>query len=362
MAVARRVEQSPWWPGAIAAGLAAVVPASLSAPWLAEGGLALLALAAVVALFLGAPLAWAEWRASRALQEEERLGPGLSALGDVLALLLIAALAAPLTADLGLTGQAFALLGWISVTALTSRSGPAWAPLFAGAALVSAVVGAILALSASPPWTLLQPTWGAWRAWAPGAIVLGLLLTPAGLGQWATGPELPPGSRRIAWATSGFALLIGLAVGLRTGARFEGHLGVSVADPVADLTLTLALLAGAFAVVGRQVPPKDGSRTRWTRAGLGLLGTLWFAGPGMVALPWFLGRILPLGIGLTLLAVARFTHGARRWTALIGAALALVGAVAVPIPLPPTVGGAAAVGVTVVAIFWYVATRTVEER
>lgn len=353
-----RIVQSRWWPAAVASGLAFTIPASINEGWLARGGLAPLAAAAIVAIFVGAPSTVAERSAADVLDEESTLGRAVRALAELLGLLLVAALSAPLVASLGLTGQGAALLAWVGLIFLVQRLGDAPTVVFAGLALLLAAFGAATALTNAPPWTLLAPTWTDARAWAPGAVTIGLLLAPAAVGQWSSGPEVPPGGGRLAWTTAGLALLFALASAARAGARFEAALGAEVVDPGASATLVAALLAAASSLLAR----RGTQRALWSRAGVGLLATLWFVGPGAAALDPVLDAVLPVGVALVLAATARYAHGAPRVAAGVGALLALAAAVTGPAVLPASVGGAAALGLTLVAMFWYVAARSVEFR
>lgn len=364
VSVRRWMAESRSWPGAVALGLAVVVPASLGPRWLAQGGLAPLAVATLVALCVAAPLAAIEVRAATrfgSARDRGELRPVdrvLGATAEVLALLLVASIAAPLVAAAGLTGQSMALGGWLLVGLATRRAGFAPAAVLAVAAVLLGLVGGAVAAAETPPWTLLEPHWASWREWMPGALAVGLLLAPAGLGQWATGPAVPPGGARIAWTTAGLAILLAVGSAVRAGARFEAALGVPPVDSLAQVTLTLAVGAGACAVVGRA----GDSRARWTRVGLGVLGTLWFTGPAAAALPVFLSMVVPLGMAVILGIVAWHATGGARLLAAFGAALAVVAAGGAPVSLPTTVSGAGALALTIVGMFWYVATRAVETR
>src|SRR5690606_38989985 len=148
--------------------------------------------------------------------------------------------------------------------------------------------------------------------------VIGLLLAPAGVGQWSSGPEVPPGGGRLAWATVGLALLLAVANALRAGARFEAALGADVVDPTASAALVSALLAGASSLLAR----RGSQRALWTRAAIGLLATLWFVGPGSPALEPVLDAVLPVSLGMVLVAIARYADGPPRAAAGVGALLA----------------------------------------
>lgn len=342
----------------MASGLAFTVPAGIHDGWLARGGLAPLGAVAVVAVLVAAPSTTAERSAAEVLDESSTTGRAVRALGELLGLVLVAALAAPLLAPLGLTGLGTALLGWLVLFFLAQRFGNLSTVVFAALTFVLAVVGALLALTLAPPWTLLLPGWSDASRWAPGAIVTGLMLAPAGLGQWSHGPEVPPGGGRLVWTTVGMALLLAVASALRSGARYEAALGAGVIDPVATATLITALFAATCSILAR----KGTQRAVWSRGAIGLLATLWFVGPGDPALEPVLDAVLPVGLALVLLASARHATGPSRLAAATGAVLALVAAIMGPATLPDSVGGAVALALTLVAMFWYVAARSVEFR
>lgn len=352
-----RIVQSRFWPGLTSLGLAVLMTSGVAASSLTEGGLAPFAVAGGIALCLGAPLASAERRVG-AIPASTRLG-GWSArvlppLADALATFMVAAVVAPLLTRLGGVGHVLAGLGWLMAFVVARRVGGGLAGVLVLIA-VSLAMGGALPHALASPWTVLEPRWERVGVWLPGAVVLGLLMAPVGIGQWALGPSLPPGEGRVAWATTGAALWVALATVWRRAAEYEAALGEPTPDVLADLTLGFAALAGASAVVAR----RGGGRDAITRATLGILATLWFTIAGAGAAPFFLARALPGGMGILLGVTARANRGPLRWSAAVAAIACLGAALFAPIALPDNVAGAGSVALTLVGIFWFVATRTV---
>lgn len=330
-------------------GVASVLACSVSADLLLAGGLAPLAAAAVVAVFVGVPVARAEWRGpvdeGAGARVVRRSLAELAGLG----LLATAAATLPLPSEPAVPGAswaavAVALGAWPAGAVLGRR------PRLAAAVVATVVIGAAAwaaaALRTSPPWTLLEPHLEAARRFAPRAVVLGALAAGAGLGPFATRTR-PPGQWRAPWVAAGLTLAVATLVSVAQGATWEASLGT--ASPVVHPALAaVALVAGTMA--------SGGGRGRLVG---GLLATAWLLGPGAAARPFVLDALVPLCAAGSLALAARATAGAERlWTGL-GAVVLAGAALAGGPPAPEALGQAVAVGLLLVGAFWVVATRAV---
>ncbi|MBW2257552.1 MAG: hypothetical protein JRI25_23555, partial [Deltaproteobacteria bacterium] len=300
-----RIREKWAWPGAVTMGLALAYAATLEVDRLSEGGLAPIAVAVVVAVFLGLPLATTEWRVGASGRLSGPAARGAQALVELWSLLLVAAIAAPWVREAGGRGLIVAAGLWIGAGLAVRLSGGLVVPLVAAAVCVGALGSAVAMGGEAPPWTLLEPHWSTWRDWLPSATAGGFLLSAAGWGQWSGVPGPAPGRGQVPWAVAGMVLLASVAVALRHAVWFEQHAGGGVFDPVARMVLVGAAVAAGSAVLCR-----EGVRGAeiWHAIG-GLLATLWFAGPAYEALSLWWGSLLPLGPALFAVLLALRAEG-----------------------------------------------------
>ncbi len=333
----------------------ALAPALGVAAWastdvLATGGLSVLVGALLIALFIGVPLASAEWAAGPETVDGtwER---GSHALAELAGVLVVAALAAPVVAHLGARGAVIAVASW-ALGAAVCRMGKlgmlralvvlAWAAL---------LVAGSAAWLQSAPWTLLDPQWASWREWSTHAVAGGILLSGAGLGYWGSAPKPVPGRRRLVSAVTGLALLGAVAAAIATASAFEIP-AFADAAPFGMVTLVGIAAAGCGLLTRSADSPRPVVLPL-----VGLLATLWFAFPAAGARPLFWASMLPLAPAFTGAALAARTEGGQRAIGLVAASLFTAAAVAgwPGLPESPLVAAAAAV-VPVVAV-WYTGTR-----
>lgn len=330
-------------------GLAAVLVCTSSAELLRTAGLAPIALAAVVAAFVGVPAAGAEWRGP----PTEGAGAGIvrRSLAELAGLGLLAAAAATMMQP---PPDAPSSTSWLSL-AVVLGAWPAGAVLgrrrwlalgVLSAVLVGAGLWAGASVSEAPPWTLLEPHPEGWRRFAARSVAVGTLAAGAGLGPLATRIR-PPGQWRVPWATAGLAVVVGGLVAVAQGAVWEASLGSGPLGLPAALA-SLLLVAGAMAL--------GGGRGRLVA---GLLATLWLLGPGAGSRDFVLSSLVP-GCAASSLALGAWAASGsdRTWMALGAGTLAAAVALGGSSP-PRAVGEAVAVGLLLVAAFWVVATRAV---
>ncbi len=312
-----------------------------------DGGLAPLALAAVVAAFVGAPLAGVEWRRAD-------VDPVRSALAELATTTWAAAAMATLAASWRPGGGATA---WFVVgTVLAAPFAGAAAgrsPWGRRAAVLAAVAACALAVWPhtmvdattrevwATPWDVLEPQFQEWRGWGAGAVLTGLVLAGAGTGAWATSRR-EPGAWRTPWAAPGVGLVVALALAVRAAGGFSAGLGVALPDPV-----TAVVGASALAVAGPVVA---------RRPLLLAACAAWLWGPAAHALP-FVVTVLAPSLSAALLARTAVRAAGVERAAAAGGAVAFAGCVALAGAWPTEASAALAVGVLVVVVFWWVATR-----
>jgi hypothetical protein len=324
-----------------------LVPEALRA-----GGLAPLFCAAVVTGFFGAPLALREWRSG-----EERRDPVRDALAETTLTTWTAAAVASLAVPWQGGGQLGAGAAFAAATALGA--------LFAGQVLVrtrpgrfvaGAALGVMVAAASWPvftvdatsdrvpalPWTLLEPHFESWRAWAPGAVVLGVVGAGAASGSLSLFRR-EPGERRAPFAAAGVGLALALVLSVRAGAAHAAALGQPASDAVA-----LGLGAAALALAG----PVTSLRPLFVALAAG-----WLCGPAAGALPFVTSVVAPALSAALCLRIAWTSTGVDRIPSLAGGALLTVAAGLGPWPSEPS--AAVAIGGLVVVVFWWVATRLV---
>ncbi|MBT3222145.1 MAG: hypothetical protein HN348_23980 [Proteobacteria bacterium] len=339
----QNLNSTSWWPSLPAIALAMTVFVSFDADRMTSGGLAPLAIAAVVALFIGVPLANIERRTQSFATM--KWSPTATGLAELLTLMLIASLMAPLMTS---TVAIFAcwLLAWVFGR---------WFPvptIFIMVLVTALCVLGVLALSVqtAAPWTLVEPHWEGTLDWLPWALTAGLLLAAAGLGHWAEGPSLVPGSRRAPWAVAGTALGVVLATTYRHGVTWESLIDTDLWGIILSV---LGLFTAAVAIIGRG-PSKS---RRDHRALLGLALTLWFFGPGEPAANLFWPTLLPLGMAAIIAFVGLANRGVSRWFCALATVMALTAALVGWPGLPNRPADAAIVALTIVAAVWLVGTQ-----
>jgi hypothetical protein len=336
-------------------GIGVCAPALL-APAVRDGGLAPVAVAAVVAALVGVPAAQAEWRSAAA--DRPGLRAAMSATAHLAGLLLVSAAVAPAVRSAGVTGFVLAAIGWGIAVAVADRPRVVW--WVALGLVVAAVVRAVASVATVSVGTLLTPQWGAWELWLGPALAGGLVAAGVGTGQWTVGPRRVPGHDETPWAVAGAAVVLATALALQAGARFESSLGVTTEDAGAAALVALAGWLGAAVVVGR---PEAGDRSaRPARAAFGTLATWWLAGPAAGGVALVLHAVVPASAALLLLGVVWSTRGSRASPRSVLALSAALGcafvAVATSAPaLPDELGTGVAAGLLLAAAFWVVATR-----
>lgn len=346
--MARPWSQRPLWLALGSAGFGAAFVTGLDAPVLGQGGLLLPALAVVVGLLVGVPVAMAEARTP--VDADRPLGAVTAALGEVWTTLLAAAALTPVIAALGWKGLLLAAVAWAVVGFAGSLAALAGA-LLIGLALLAGLVGAGMSLFEGPGFTVLEPRWGSAWAWFGPALVGGFVLSGAGFGHHAEARHAPS---RAPLAALGVGTLLLVAVSLRVAAPFESG-AFDVMDPVMQVLLP-ALGAAAVLLVAL--------RRGTSRPGLALVGvaaTALFAGPASDALPLFLTVLLPLGLSVTLVLRAFAARGLTRLTLAAGASVAL----AIPVVgwpgLPAPLAAALAATLPVLAV-WFAGVRALRVR
>ncbi len=320
----------------------AALPA-LSVDLLGSAGLALPAVAVVFAVFVGVPLARADWSED---PEDDRLDVLARGLADTALFGSVAVgLASWLPAGYGIVGAltvwAFALLLRFAGPRLALLSLAGW----------SAILGAsgLVALQA-PPWSLLEPASDVWTTWLSTALGIGALAS-WGAGQWSSAAPPQPGRSGLPATSAGLALLALLAASVALGSGYEATLAARIPTLVA-LGFVLAGVFGAFAVLLRT----PAGLAPLGVAGGGVFATLWFLGPAASTHWAWWSAELPLLLGLV-----SAVHAYRRRDVRAGVAAALLlGSVGVSFPgLPDLVLPAAATVVPLVGAVWFAGTRAI---
>lgn len=335
-----------WWPGAVLAGIGASIAGSVAATRLGHGGLAPVAVVALVGVTLGAPLAAIEWDSPGVSSLGGRRWPWLApavAAGTRLWLILVVAAAIAPSLQ-GWPMQLAAVAVWLALPRVVVRFGDRIAVGFA--ILAAAVLGLTAAIStvAASPWTLLDPRWDNLAVWGPGAVLAGFWL-PA-LGAWGERPALP-GGRRAPWLSLGSGLAMLLLAALALGARFEAQLPVEL-----PLFTALAFAAGVSALAAPIPNKADPLPTPW----VGAAATLWFATAGAPSLGAWWSSLCGVGPFAVAVALAFANQGFPRVIA-AASALLIGGCVVAGWPgLPGGVSGAAGVALLAVAATWLVGT------
>ena len=328
-----------------AAGVAAFSVLGVGPSLLAEGGLAPIVTACLVAIVIGG--------SAGHLERQQSSPSSLERAVAATARITLAVLATGvLAAQDSWWSPAVALGAW----PLSWLAASHWGPLLAGISLSGAtllsIVGALQALTEAAPWTLLLPGWSAWTAWLPWSLVAGVMAGGAGMSCWRSGPAVP-GRPWLAWALVSLTIFCWLGLSLRSAARFES-LQVISPDPIADAVICLAGLAVISAAVsgarselfrdvggmaaGSVLVLAPGALTIWCTAGLPLL-LAWSLALG-IRRPSLSHFVIP-GLGSAACTTAAFLAWPGAPTGLLDS------------------GAAALLGV---CAFWFIATRvTVQE-
>ena len=341
----------PWWPGAAVAGLALTVPASIDITRLSSGGLAPVAVAAVLAGVVSVPAARIRWQQRQ--PSTTRTSRSLQALAPILAVFWVSAVASN-QLQAGVATAVELVLGALSVY-LSVRRWPHIAPVvWTAMALLAATVLGASSLGGPPPWTLLEPHWETWSQWMPWSMTAGALLGLGGLGVWRSGPSMPPGGARLAWLPTSLGVWVALALAVRLGAQYETHLEPT-SDPWRTGVVFLCLAAGAAVALPQRASPRF-------PIPLEVLAVAWFAGPGNGSQDWFLYGWLPAGIALVSADNAHQSRGLQRG---IFAALTTVacGAALWGWPdVPANPADAVRAALTGLVLLWVAGTRGLSEE
>lgn len=327
-----------------AASLGALPAVVLSPSLLAQGGLAVVAVAAIVASTVGLVVASAQGLKSPTPTDELA-----GRLSELLLTLTAAAALASVLASTGLWGLGVVVSAW-----LVAAFAPSLAALGLAALLLIGSAGVALSAGLSigeeSALTLLRPWWSSWDQWLGYALIGGLLAAGAGLidRRALSGP----GWRGPA-AGIGIAVLLSLGLSLVYASTYEASLSLEVAGAAPAALGTLAA-AGPLLVAWR------GERPR-LHAGVGLIATLLLAGPGAAGLPFWWGALLPTGIAISLGLRAVSASGRRR-VSLIAGALVAGGCIALTAPSLPTATAAAVLALIPVAALWVVGTPALLRR
>ncbi len=341
--------------GLVPLGTSLLLPLALVPPTLATAGLTSVALAVVTGLLVGVPAA----RALRARppSASTRAATATRALVDVSVLGVLAGTGAALLAPLPLPlGAACALGGWTGAGWLATRDAAVRRAIGVAAASGASLLG-VLALAAAPwPVTALDPSWGHLGAVAVPAVVGGLWLGGLGGGQWAG--RARPGTARAPWGTAGAAVLGVLGLSLWNASAYERAYVLPTADPATGVVLLLAWLAAA----SHWLSTRSEARTLpWV--GGGLASTAWFAGPAVGVVGLLASGVLPLLVAGSVGLSALPSRGAERAVVAVAAAVAAVaGGLGFAGARLDGLGEAAALGITVVVAFWFVATTLVRRH
>lgn len=346
--MARPWSQRPLWLALASAGLGAAFVTGLDATTLGQGGLLLPALAVLVGLLIGVPVAVAEGRAP--VDPARPLGAVVGALGEVWTTLLAAAAMSAVIGVLGWKGLLLAAVAWAVVAFAGSLAALAGGVLIVLAVATSAV-GVGVTLFEGPGYTVLEPRWASAWSWVGPALVGGFVLAGAGFGHWS---DTRHASSRAPLAALGLGTLLLVAFALRVAAPFEAG-EFDAVDPFIHVLLAVLAPAAVGGVALRRGTSQPGL------AIVGLLATALFAGPALDAVPLFLTVILPIGLSLTLVLRALASRGLTRLTLAAGGSVAL----AIPVlgwpGLPTPLAAALAATLPVVAV-WFAGVRALRVR
>jgi hypothetical protein len=305
------------------------------------GGLAPAAVIVLTSLFIGAstsPRITNDKTEPNALREALR-----QSLAEIVATGVIGAAFAPLLHDFGnLTAMAIAVGLWIMAVSV-NRVGPhaLWLLLLMFTALF--VISLTYIAVNGPAWTLLDPQWGTWRHWMGASIMGGVVLGGAGAGVRAQLPKLEDHDEGSHWIGLGCSVLA-FACGLVLIAH---EWEISAPEPTFYMLPILGWLGVLSAASAFQMGP-GGRWLPWT----GALFCAWFAGPGFPAVFFWWVSILP-----SLIVLYLCLGGLDSWRPALLAALCGILAIACWPGLPNSPGDAGILGLTVVFIFWMVASR-----
>lgn len=346
----------------LALGFGAVA-ASVYAPGLIDAaGVAPFALAAVVALLIGAPLA-----SLRAGTSDPASAPVARATDHTLRAAMGAALAWPLaqpagTGDLGQLGLAAVavvgagvVLAWVPAMSMASGDG---AGMSTGTrrTLAAWTIGLVTAWGAlrvlegfdagapADPWTALLPAWRPTTAWWPQAVLLGLALPALGSRTWTGMGRRGARAARLPFLTAGVGVWLMLAI---VGVLAMAYPG-AFADAGGPVWSHLVLSAcGAAWLLARS--PADARNHRLAEI---IAWGVWFLVAGTTAVTWMWWTLLPFVLGISLAPGARQGPDVSRALHGVGAAgFVVCGIVAFP-GMPEGMWPAAACALTVVGLVW----------
>jgi hypothetical protein len=296
-------------------------------------GLGSVAIAAVVAVMIAAPVAIHEWRADRPVHA------ATSALGEAILLGWLASVLATSTRPIQ------AMLVWLTAWAVARFLGGTFVALIALAVSVTTLSGAI-ALS-DAPWTFLSPRWSPLDG---NALTGGLLLASLGMGWWSQSAPPRPGEGRGPFLVVAVGLWTAIWAVVATGSAYETMVG---GHQLAIVSRSLLVLVGVVAAMNLR------GATRTSTPLVGIAFTMWLMAIGDVASQFFILVLLPAALTLVL------AHQAYRSRYPPMAAAAAVGAIGTWLAwpgLPHHPRQAALVALTAVAMLWYAGFRGQEAR
>jgi len=343
---------SPRLEGLKPLGISLIVPLALLPPTLATAGLGSVATAGLVGLGLGVPTARA---LRRGLLEDADPTGLLDGVTDLVMVGVLAGVGAALLAPLPpLLAGAVGLALWLGAGWLAGRDWRVRLGFGVAGGAVAVLLGLVALIRGPLPVTALAPQWSEIPAVLPAALGCGLWLGGLGGGQWR-GPRRP-GTARSPWTTAGGALLGGLGGAVWIAGGFEQRLVFPSADPALGVALALGWWSAASTWLASRRRPG-----RWMAGGA--LSTAWLAGPAAGIVGLLATAALPLLIALGTGLAAAGRRGPDRGLGVVATA---VGLIAAALALADAdlggLGDAAALAVTVVAGFWFVATALVRRQ
>lgn len=311
------------------------------------GGLAPAAIVVLTAIFVAAVV-----RPPHDLLEDKT--DGLSStlrhtLGEIIGAGVIGACFAPLIHDFGdLTAMAIAGVVWVMAVSINRIGGSSLLFLLGSFGVISAAFLSYVLVN-GVAWTLLEPQWSTWRHWLGASVMGGFVIGGASVGLrdlW--GDAASPVDEANHWIGVGASVLAFTCGALLIGYEWE-H---SAPEPTFNLLPILGWLAVLTAASAFQMSPRE-SWLPW----IGILFGAWFAGPGFPAVTYWWITILPVLTFAYLLLT-----GVRGWRALFTGALVTVITVGFWPGLPAHASDAGVLGLTLVFIFWLLASRCTLKR
>jgi hypothetical protein len=257
---------------------------------------------------------------------------------------VVGACFAPLIHDFG-TLPAMVIAGglWLMAIALNRLGSGALLGLLAAFALMTVAFSGNVVVNGLG-WTLLEPQWATWRHWMGASVMGGLMIGGMSAGsQSLFGEQTSAAGEGSHWISLGCCLLAFSGGLLLIAYEWEQ----SAPKPSFNMLPLLGWLAVLAAASAFQMGP----RSRWA-PWTGILFCAWFAGPGFPAVNFWWVTLLP---ALTFAYLV--LSGLKGWRVLLAGTLFLsVMAGAWP-GLPPQAESAGVLGMTIVFVFWLVASR-----